>query len=215
MLPTHYVAILTHEQREALLQLARVAHHNARTRIDATPGAPSAYDAEQMESAEKAYRAMNDAAPVPETSTVRATACIKACEALTIGELWQGGAVSPSRHSQLTHERNGLLRIAQWAEAALGYLMAKAPTAQDRAEFRLRLGITQAALAPHRLPMANRPAPVPTTIGELRDQGYAVVLFEPDELAGMEPRRLEADLAVEGLDRIGAHAEATPAARAA
>lgn len=179
-----YIAILSDKQREQLLQLA-CTHPGARNAL---------------------YRAVHtqDADLTP----LRAKLCVDACDELTNAELARGKVAPLERVSQLAHARDQLLRIAGWADAALGYLMCKNHGA-DKAEFRLRLGITQAAMAEHGAGLA--PKPVPRTIGELRDEGYAVVVFDPDELRGADPRRIEEGLTADGFERIGDLTEEAPA----
>ena len=45
------------------------------------------------------------------------------------------------------------------------------------------------------------------TIDELRDSGYAIVLFTPDELEGAAPDRVEESLIEAAWDIIKIHAE--------
>lgn len=179
----NYIVVLTPKQREQLLQLA-CTHPGPRNAL---------YRAEL---------ASDDLTPL------RAKLCIDACDELTSAELARGKVAPLERVSQLEHARDALLRIAGWAEAALGYLMCKASGA-DKAEFRLRLGITQAAMAEHGAGLAPKPAP--RTIGELRSEGYAVVVFDPDELRGADPRRIEEGLTADGFERIGDLTEEAPA----
>ena len=46
-----------------------------------------------------------------------------------------------------------------------------------------------------------------STINELRDAGYAVVIFTPEELNGADPERVEDNLVSTGWDIISIHAQ--------
>lgn len=45
------------------------------------------------------------------------------------------------------------------------------------------------------------------TINELRESGYAVVIFTPEELEGADPERVEDNLISSGWDIISIHAQ--------
>jgi len=45
------------------------------------------------------------------------------------------------------------------------------------------------------------------TIDELRDAGYAIVIFTPEELDGADPDRVEENLVSTGWDIISIHAQ--------
>ena len=45
------------------------------------------------------------------------------------------------------------------------------------------------------------------TIDELRDAGYAIVIFTPEELEGADPDKVEENLVSTGWDIISIHAE--------
>ena len=45
------------------------------------------------------------------------------------------------------------------------------------------------------------------TVNELRESGYAVVLFTPSELNGADPEKVEDSLTETAWDIIGIHAE--------
>lgn len=44
------------------------------------------------------------------------------------------------------------------------------------------------------------------TIQSLRDRGYAICIFSPDELRGANPQDVEGDMCVRGWDSIDWHA---------